>query len=198
MGAFSPVEGIPPRMAERIRLEVFQPTLAEMKRRGAEFSGVLYAGLMWDRSQDRYWVLEFNARFGDPETQVLMPRIQGDVLDWFEAATSRRLEQMPAQVPMARETAVVVVAAAAGYPESPRKGDEVTGLEALAQEEEGPAVFVAGAQRVGSAWQTAGGRVLGIVGMGPSLADARAEAYSRVSKISFSGMHVRRDIGGAR
>lgn len=203
MGAYSPVGGVSAQLEDRVRRQVFEPVLREMSRRGTAFRGVLYAGLMWDRVRDQFWVLEFNARFGDPETQVLLPRMQGDLYEWCCAAAEGKLSEMPASVPMVREAAVVVVAAASGYPEAPRKGDVVEGLG------DGRGFFLAGLALknghlkngdgppgTGAAWLTAGGRVLGAWALGTDLAAARAAAYERLRSIRFSGMHFRKDIGG--
>jgi phosphoribosylamine--glycine ligase len=190
MGAFSPVPGVPAGMEARVQREVFEPVLREMARRGSEFRGVLYAGLMWSRERDRYWVLEFNARFGDPETQVLLPRMDADLFEWCRAAAFGDFGELPARIPMRAETAVVVVAAAEGYPESPRKGDEILGLS------QATGIFVAGAEKSAGIWRTSGGRVLGAMGLGPDLPTARAAAYARLSAVNFKGLHYRRDIGG--
>jgi phosphoribosylamine--glycine ligase len=198
MGAFSPVPGVPASWAARVREEVFGRTLAEMRRRGTPFRGVLYAGLMADFARDRYWVLEFNARFGDPETQALMPRIEGDILPWFEAcATSGGLEGLPAQVPFAREAAVYVVGAARGYPDSPEKGRAIVGLRGSGSQggrgcKDG--YFCAGVAAKDGAWVTSGGRVFGALGMGADLGAARTQAYARLESVRFEGMHFRRDV----
>ncbi len=197
MGAFSPVPGVPEGFAERIRNEVFLPTLRELARRGAPFRGLLYAGLMADFARDRYWVLELNARFGDPETQVLMPRIVDDLYDWCEASALGKLDRLPSRVGFSSESAVVVVGAAKGYPENPEKGAVIRGLQP-ASPAGGELHFVAGASRrsTGAApeWVTSGGGVFGAVGMGSSLEDARKAAYLSIERVSFEGMHYRKDI----
>jgi phosphoribosylamine---glycine ligase len=202
MGAFSPVPGVPASFTERVRREVFLPTLKEMKKRGAPFSGLLYAGLMVDVKADKIWVIEFNARFGDPETQVLLPRIDGDLFDWAEAVAEGRLSSMPERVPFVEDAAVVVVGAAAGYPESPERGKPIAGI-APPKGGERPGVFCAGVERKDGNLVTAGGRVLGAMGYGPTLEAARKDAYARIGAIRFAGMHFRGDIaatsqGGAR
>ncbi len=187
MGAFSPVPGFGPELGERLRREVFEPVLAELSRRDAPFRGLLFAGLMVRRAANgafEYDVLEFNARFGDPETQVLLPRIDGDLLPWLEACARGDLSVMPERVPFTPESAVVVVAAARGYPERPEKGMPISGLT-------GDGFFCAG---VSAGPVVAGGRVLGALGLGPSLADARARAYDTLSRVKFEGMQFRRDI----
>ncbi|MEO5971434.1 MAG: phosphoribosylamine--glycine ligase, partial [Bdellovibrionia bacterium] len=125
MGSFSPVPGVPESWTERVRESVFLPALREMKRRGNPFKGLLYAGLMVDFASNQFWVLEFNARFGDPETQVLMPRIDGDLYPWLKAAAEGNLSSLPPVVPFKKEAAVVVVAASGGYPDSPRVGKQI-------------------------------------------------------------------------
>jgi phosphoribosylamine--glycine ligase len=193
MGAFSPIPGVPADFAERVRREVFLPALKELKARGAEFRGLLYAGLMADFASDRYWVIEFNARFGDPETQVLMPRIDGDVYPWFEACARGDLSQLPPSVPFAPESAVYVVGAARGYPDAPEMGKSISGLHAL-PDRDPEGYFCAGVAQSPGGLVTSGGRVLGALGMGATLADARKLAYSRLSQVGFEGMHFRRDI----
>jgi phosphoribosylamine--glycine ligase len=196
MGAFSPVPQVHgagdlayDEWADRVRERVFEPVLREMTKRGAPFQGLLYAGLMVDFTKRKFWVLEFNARFGDPETQVLMPRIEGDVLDWFEAAASGDLSSLPKQIPFKKEAAVYVVAAAAGYPENPEKGQNISGVIPGAE-----GFFFAGVRRAGEALETSGGRVLGALGTGGSIDEARLDAYLRISKVHFEGLQRRSDI----
>jgi phosphoribosylamine--glycine ligase len=192
MGAFSPVSGVPASWEKRVREEVFLPVLREMRKRGTPFKGVLYAGLMCDFSRDRFWVLEFNARFGDPEAQVLLVRMNGDLYEWCEAAASGKLSRFPEKIPSLKESAVVVVLAAGGYPEKPEKGVEISGLGSV----RAPEVFFAGVKNDSGRFVTSGGRVLGVMGMGANLSAAREQAYQRSSKISFAGMQFRKDIGG--
>lgn len=210
MGAFSPVPGVPAGWGERIHREVFVPVLAELKRRGVPFKGVLYAGLMADFKRDRYWVLEFNARFGDPETQVLLPRMKDDFLDWCEAVAQGDLSALPRHVGYRSEAAVCVVAAAKGYPDAPEKGapieltlpaPEATAASdaSNAKKEAPPQIFFAGVKK-GSAGglEVSGGRVLAAVGMAPEFQAARAQAYRVLAGVRFAGMQARRDIGGAQ
>ena len=198
MGAFSPVPGVPAAWAERMQREVFAPVLAEMKTRGVPFRGLLYAGLMADFARDRFWILEFNARFGDPETQVLLPRMKDDFLDWCEAVAAGDISRLPGRVGYHPEAAVCVVAAAKGYPDSPEKGAPLE-LSLPAAQERGsvPPVFFAGVKRgPAGGLEVSGGRVLVTVGMAPDLARARDEAYHRLEGVRFAGMQARRDIGG--
>lgn len=196
MGAFSPVPGIPAAWTERVREEIFLPTLRELKRRGTPFQGVLYAGLMIDVAADRFWVIEFNARFGDPETQVLMLRLDGDLFEWCLACAEGALARLPAIVPFVREAAVAIVAAAPGYPETPRKGLPISGpTTLLAPVAKGvPDYFFAGVAKAEGQLVTAGGRVLAALGMGGDLNSARRQAYDRLFQVKFEGLQARSDI----
>lgn len=215
MGAFSPIEGLSPGFAERVRREVFEPVLAEMSRRGAPFLGVLYAGLMVDPSRERFWVLEFNVRFGDPEAQVLLPRMADDFLLWAQAVALGDLSGFPTRVPMLPEAAVYVVGASWGYPDKPERGRPIAGpLSQLDRASGVPHYFCAGVARadagaaqnplpVGTATGTGaslsglmtdGGRIFGALGMGMGLARARAQAYERLKRVSFAGMQYRLDV----
>lgn len=199
MGAFSPVPGIPSAWAERVRDEVFLPVLREMNARGTPFRGILYAGLMVDVAADRFWVLEFNARFGDPETQALMLRMDSDLFDWCLAVANRDLGGLPDRVPFRRETSVAVVAAAKGYPDSPVKGAVIQGPETLFKPGSfsEPEYFCAGVSRDGESLKTSGGRVLAALGLGADLGAARRQAYDRLLKVRFEGLQARADIGSA-
>lgn len=190
MGAYAPApKGTPAllREAERIAL---RPVLDELAERGTPFQGVLYAGLMLTAQGPR--VLEYNVRFGDPEAQVLLPRLRGDVFELLLAAATGRLA--PGPLPEIDEAALTVVLAAAGYPGAPRKGDVITGLSEAARIP-GLRVYHAGTERSGEQVVTSGGRVLAVTGFGADLAAAREVAYRGVSAIHFEGMHFRRDIG---
>ncbi|OFZ22534.1 MAG: hypothetical protein A2X94_02725 [Bdellovibrionales bacterium GWB1_55_8] len=193
MGAFSPVPGVPAEFAERMKNEVFLPVLRELERRGAEFKGVLYAGLMWNPRSGKFWVLEFNARFGDPEAQVLLTRMEDDLFPWCEAAARCELDTMPEKMRFSRESALIVVGAAAGYPDSPER-DQVIACEKMIDP---PSLFWGGVRKKSDRYVTAGGRVFGAVGTGASLAEARTRAYARLSTVQFSGMQFRSDIGAS-
>ncbi len=198
MGALSPVPGVPAHWAERMQREVFEPTLRELQKRGCEFKGLLYAGLMVDFAQDRYWVLEFNARFGDPEAQVLLPRMKGDLYEWCRASAKGELAGWPRIVPFSEESAVTIVAAAPGYPQAPQSGILIEGFAAKSREDTMSAVpplFSAAVKKDGDGFVSAGGRVFSVLGMGPSLKVAREKAYAHFSDLSFKGMQLRRDIG---
>jgi phosphoribosylamine--glycine ligase len=191
MGAFSPVPGVPPNGFAKMHDEVFLPILREMKNRGAAFRGLLYAGLMFDAATEKYWVLEFNARFGDPETQVLVPRIDGDFYAWCDASARGNLRDFPRDVPFKKQSAVVVVAAAGGYPvEGFAVGKRIEAPEGTSYEP----IFFAGVRESDGHLVTAGGRVLGALGMGADLRTARDHAYLNLKQIRFDGMHFRTDI----
>jgi phosphoribosylamine--glycine ligase len=158
-----------------------------MARDGIPFRGVLYTGLMITSEGPK--VVEFNARLGDPETQVILPLLETDLLDIFLATVSGELSAI--DVTWKQGNAVCVVMAAPGYPGDYPKGAPIAGLDRL---EENTLVFHAGTQRTGEAVVTSGGRVLGVTGVGDSIVAAREAAYSAVSKISFDGAHYRSDI----
>jgi phosphoribosylamine--glycine ligase len=188
MGSYSPVPGFGPAEVEEIVDRVHRPVVAAMAARGVPFRGVLYAGLMI--GPDGPQVLEFNARFGDPETQAVLPRLRSDLAELFLAAREPGgLAGTSAE--FAEEWAVTVVLASAGYPESSSKGDVIEGLEAAAEIAE---VTHAGTAERDGEIVTAGGRVLNVTGLGTSPAEARDRAYDAASRISFDGMQIRTDI----
>jgi phosphoribosylamine---glycine ligase len=188
MGSYSPVPGFGPAAIERIVDEVHRPVVAAMAARGTPFHGVLYAGLMI--CADGPKVIEFNVRFGDPETQAVLPRLRSDLVDLFRAARDPGgLAGMSAEFD--DDWAVTVVLASAGYPEGSSKGDAISGLEAAAEVAE---VTHAGTAARDGEIVTAGGRVLNVTGLGPDPAAARERAYDAAGRISFDGMQVRSDI----
>jgi phosphoribosylamine---glycine ligase len=190
MGSYSPVPGIDSAEAERITDLVHRPTVAVMKARGIPYRGVLYAGLMLTESGPR--VLEFNARFGDPETQAVLPRLRSDLIGLCLATrTEGGLSGLEAD--FADDWAVTVVLASAGYPESSSKGDVIRGLDAAAGLE-GVEITHAGTARRDGEIVTAGGRVLNVTGLGTSAAEARQRAYDAAELISFDGKQMRTDI----
>jgi phosphoribosylamine--glycine ligase len=191
MGAFSPVPEISPELLDRIRAEVHQPVLDELARRGTPFHGVLYAGLMLTEAGPR--VLEFNVRFGDPETQAVLPRLRSDLLDLLERAT-RPGGLEGAVLEWDARAAVTVVLASRGYPESSSSGDVIRGLDRVPAEIE---VTHAGTAARGGDVVTAGGRVLNLTALGDGIPVARAAAYAAADMIAFEGMQMRRDIAGA-
>lgn len=189
MGAYSPVPFVEDALAERIASDVLAATVRAMAAEGVPYRGVLYAGLMV--TDDGPKVLEFNARFGDPETQVLMPRLDDELAPALAACAEGTLGSMTVSV--SRSAAVTVVLASGGYPEAYETGIEVSGLED-AEGVDGALVFHAGTAERRGRVVTSGGRVLSVSARGDDLADARARAYEACSRISFDGMHYRRDI----
>jgi phosphoribosylamine--glycine ligase len=185
------VPEVSPELLDRIRAEVHQPVIDELARRGTPFHGVLYAGLMLTAEGLR--VLEFNVRFGDPETQAVLPRLRSDLLDLLERATHPGgLEG--ASLEWDARAAVTVVLASRGYPESSSSGDRIEGLDRVPEEVE---VTHAGTAERGGEIVTAGGRVLNVTALGDGVGRARAAAYAAADVVSFEGMQMRRDIAGA-
>jgi phosphoribosylamine--glycine ligase len=190
MGSYSPVPGIDSAEVERLADLVHRPVVDEMKSRGNFYRGVLYAGLMLTESGPK--VLEFNCRFGDPETQAVLPRLRSDLIALCLATrTTGGLSGLEAN--FADDWAVTVVLASAGYPESSSKGDVISGLKEAAAIE-GVEVTHAGTARRDGQIVTAGGRVLNVTGLGPTAAEARRRAYDAAELISFDGKQMRRDI----
>ena len=203
MGAYSPVPivglargaGCPriETVVEEVMAKAVAPTLETLGRRGVPYRGVLYAGLML--TPDGPKILEYNVRFGDPECQVVVPRLASDLATHLAETAAGALRE---PLRWRDEAAVTVVLAAGGYPASPRTGDVIAGLDAAA-EVEGVTVFHAGTaagERPGEI-RTAGGRVLNVTALGATLADARARAYEAAGRISWPGMQYRRDIAAA-
>jgi phosphoribosylamine--glycine ligase len=187
MGSYSPVPGVDPERAEEIAAIAHQPIVDELRRRGTPFHGVLYAGLMMTAAGPK--VLEYNCRFGDPETQAVLPRLRSDLLDLLEAAVKPGgLEG--AEPDWSPDWAVTVVLASRGYPESSSKGDAIAGLD----EVEGAEVFHAGTADEGGRIVTAGGRVLGVTALGATPGEARDRAYEAAERIEFDGRQMRSDI----
>jgi len=190
MGAYAPLDWAPPGLVDDVAARVLQPTVSELARRGTPFVGLLYAGLALTSRGLR--VVEFNVRFGDPETQVVLPLLEpclGTLL--LAAATGRLASTEPLR--WRDGAAVAVVVAAADYPASPRAGDQVDGI-AAAEELAGVHVVQAGTRAAGSRLVSAGGRVLAVVGVGPDVAVARSRAYDGVGRIDVAGSHNRTDI----
>lgn len=195
MGAYSPLEWAPPGLVQEVVDTVARPTIEEMRRRGTPFAGILYVGLALTSAGTR--VVEFNARFGDPETQVVLARLGTPLGGLLRAAATGTLDQV-GELSWRPEHAVTVVIAAKGYPRGPRKGDVIEGLDAVA--ELGPDVRVlhAGSTRTGSGQLVVdGGRVLSVVAVGADLEAARELAYRAVDRVRISGSHHRRDIAQA-
>jgi phosphoribosylamine--glycine ligase len=186
MGTFSPADKVlPPALEKRVREEVLDRFLAGLRADGFDYRGMLFPGLMITKDGPK--VLEFNCRFGDPETQVLLTRLESDLLDLLEATIDQRLHEVtPRWRP---DAAVCVVLASGGYPGSYATGLPIAGLEKCEA-----VVFHAGTKREGDAFLTAGGRVLGVTALAPTLAAARDRAYGAVAGISFDAMQFRSDI----
>jgi phosphoribosylamine--glycine ligase len=200
MGAYSPVPDVPDEQADAIVAAFHRPVLAELARRGTPFRGALYAGLMLTARGPR--LLEYNARFGDPETQVILPRLASALGPVLLAAAQGRLADVrralgleAARLPVLPGAAVGIVLAAAGYPAGPRRGDPISGLGAV---DPATLVFHAGTDRdADGVWRTAGGRVMTVVGRGPNLAAARDAGERAAETVTFDGLQRRRDIAAA-
>ncbi len=192
MGTISPNPVYTAEMADRCMREIFLPTVAAMEQEGCPFKGCLYFGLML--TPDGPKVIEYNARFGDPETQVVLPRLETDLLDIVEAVIDGRLDQL--EIQWSAEPAACVVMASGGYPGSYAKGLEITGLDAMGQVK-GATVYHAGTKYQDGKFLTNGGRVLGVTARGKDLDTALANAYAAVESIHFDGVHYRTDIGKA-
>jgi phosphoribosylamine--glycine ligase len=203
MGAYSPVPGVDDALVDDVTRRFVQPTLDELRRCGIDYRGVLYAGLMLTPDGPR--LVEFNVRFGDPEAQVVLPRLTSDLAALLAAAAAGDLTQAPPPS-FGVDACVTVVLASEGYPSSPRTGDPIEGIAAA--EATGAVVFCAGVARAGDgsaragdgpgdpapALVTAGGRVLAVTGSGPTVAAARDHAYRAAALISWPGRHHRTDI----
>ncbi len=188
MGSYSPVPWLEDGEVESLVEAVHGPVLHELAARGAPFQGLLYAGLMLTDDGPR--VLEFNCRFGDPETQAIVPRLDGDLLEALAAVAAGSLAGV--NLAAGPEAAVTVVLAAAGYPEAPTSGVPIDGIRAA--ESEGALVFHAGTALSGDSLVTAGGRVLDVTALGESVADARERAYRAVEQIELPEVQYRHDI----
>jgi phosphoribosylamine---glycine ligase len=195
MGAYSPSPLVDAALTERIAKTIFAPTVAAMTKMGCPFRGLLYGGLMLTPDRGPM-VIEWNCRFGDPETQAVLPRMQDDLLPWLLAAAQGCLpERTPTWTP---GLSVCVVLAAEGYPGKVRSGDVIAGLADNGQLAGAGAdllVFHAGSKRDGDKLVTGGGRVLGVTALGPDLDSARAKVYAGIDRLSWNGMHYRKDIG---
>jgi phosphoribosylamine--glycine ligase len=189
MGSYSPVPGIDAAHAKALAKAIHQPIVDELRRRGIPYHGVLYAGLMLTPGGVR--VLEFNCRFGDPETQAILPRLNSDLLEaMVRAVTPGGLEDY--ELEWKKSWAVTVVLASRGYPESSSSGDVIDGLRAI--DSLNTEVFHAGTALEGDRVVTAGGRVLAVTGLGETAAEARGKAYDAADRIDFDGKQMRRDI----
>jgi len=190
MGAYSPAPVMDAATDRRVMDEIVTPTIVAMAKEGAPYAGVLYVGLMITRQGPR--VVEFNCRFGDPECQAILPRLDEDILPVFDAVARGR--GLPASLRWRPGSSVCVVLASRGYPATPKVGDPISGLDD-AGALPGVNVFHAGTARRDRSLVTSGGRVLGVQALGPDIRSAIARAYEAVDRIRFDGMQLRRDIG---
>lgn len=190
MGAYSPAPIVTRKIEKQVMEKVMIPTVRAMEQEGRFFKGILYAGIMIHDGLAK--VLEFNARFGDPETQPVLSRLDSDLIDIIEAILDGKLSQI--EIKWKPDSAVCVVMASGGYPGSYEKGMEIAGLDKAASRK-GVMVFHSGTNLKNGKVVTDGGRVLGVTGLGPSVAAAIDTAYSGVKDIHFEGAHYRRDIG---
>jgi len=189
MGAYSPAPVLDEALAREVRETILEPTVRALRRRRIVYKGVLYAGLMITSEGPK--VLEYNVRFGDPEVQAVLPRLQNDLVDVMEAVIREELHELA--LTWSPQSAICVVAASGGYPADYEKGHAITGLEAAARE--GAIVFHAGTASRDGRVVTNGGRVLGVTALGANLAEAQKKAYAALAKIRFEGIYYRRDIG---
>ncbi len=190
MGTIAPNPFYTPEIAERCMQEIFLPTMAAMNAEGRTFKGCLYFGLMLTKNGPK--VIEYNCRFGDPETQVVLPLLKTDLLTIFQAVRDGRLSEVP--VEFSDGAAACVIMASGGYPQKYQTGFEIHGLDAMGQAP-GVTVYHAGTRLEDGKFLTAGGRVLGVTAVGANLDEALAKSYAAAEKISFEGVHYRRDIG---
>lgn len=190
MGTISPNPYYTDELAEECMETIFKPTIAAMEKEGRAFKGCLYFGLMMTPKGPK--VIEYNARFGDPEAQVVLPRLKTDILDIIDAVIDERLDEI--DIEWSDDCSACVVMASGGYPESYKKGIEMFGMDENGQVE-GATVYHAGTKYSDGKFYTNGGRVLGVTATGKTLDEALEKAYAAVGKISFDGAHYRHDIG---
>jgi phosphoribosylamine--glycine ligase len=188
MGAFSPSPNYTNEIADICMKTIFNPTIEAMNKESRPFKGVIYFGLMLTPKGPR--VIEYNARFGDPEAQVILPMLETDLLDIFEAIVDKRLHEI--EIKWRDGSCCCVVMASGGYPEKYETGFEIQGLDNVPDD---IMVFHAGTSLSASKYNTKGGRVLGVTAFGGNLPEAAARAYKGVSKITFKNMYYRTDIG---
>ena len=194
MGAYTPLPWAPADLVDEVQRTVLQPTVDELARRGTPFSGLLYAGLALTARGTR--VVEFNARFGDPETQPLLMLLDSPLGELLHAAATGTLADVPPPR-WKKGAAVAVVLASAGYPETSSSGDVIVGTETIDREDDVDVIHAGTARDGDGRLVTAGGRVLAITAVGSSVADARAKAYEGVASISFPGAQHRHDIAAS-
>lgn len=187
MGAYSPAPVVSTGIMDRVEREIIEPTISGMKEEGNPYAGILYCGLMITKEGPK--VVEYNCRFGDPECQVILPRLKADMLEVIVACTESRLDTV--SIDFDDEVKCCVVLASGGYPESYEKGKVITGLD----EVENAILFHAGTKTEGDQILTNGGRVLNVVGSGKDLKEAIENTYTEVEKIAFDKAYYRSDIG---
>ncbi len=191
MGVFAPSKSYNPEIAKEALDKIIEPTIKAMNNEGRPFYGVLYFGLMLTLNGPI--ILEYNARFGDPETQAILPLLKTDLLDVFDAVLSRDLANI--NIKWEEKASVCVIMASGGYPSEYRKGYEIFGLDNPGFEEDA-FIFHSGTKKVGDKYYyTNGGRVIGVTAIDDDIEKAAAKAYRNIEKISFDGMHYRKDIG---
>ena len=191
MGAYSPAPCVTPAIADAVMATIIRPTLDGMAQDGHPYKGVLYAGLMLTAKGPQ--LIEYNVRFGDPECQVLLPRLKSDLLPALLASRDGVLKDFDLR--WRDEAALCVVLAARGYPDDPLRGSEISGLDAAAASDPTVQIFHAGTKRVGETLVADGGRVLNVVGVAATLAEARSRAYAVIDRIDWPEGFCRRDIG---
>ncbi|MDD4295859.1 MAG: phosphoribosylamine--glycine ligase [Ruminiclostridium sp.] len=190
MGTFSPSRVYTPELAQICMEKIYLPTINALNREGITFKGILYFGLILTDEGPK--VLEYNARFGDPETQVVLPTLETDLVDIFEAVINGTLDKI--NIEWSDAACVCVIMASGGYPENYKKGYEIKGIE-QAELDSNIIVFHAGTKKENGKYYTNGGRVLGVTAIGKDLKHARERAYKAVEKIQFKDAHYRKDIG---
>ena len=193
MGTISPNPYYTDELADECMETIFKPTIEAMQKEGRPFKGCLYFGLMMTPKGPK--VIEYNARFGDPEAQVVLPRLKTDILDIIDAVIDEKLDEI--DIEWSNDCSACVVMASGGYPESYKKGIEMFGMDDNGQVE-GATVYHAGTKYSDGKFYTNGGRVLGVTATGKTLDEALEKAYAAVEKISFDGAHYRHDIGRAK
>ncbi len=193
MGAYAPAPAVKPEILSQVKLNIIKPVLRGMEKEGTPYQGTLYCGLML--TADGPKVMEFNCRFGDPETQVVLPLIDDDLADILYQAATGKLRR--SRIKMHDACAVCVIMASSGYPDSYKTGKRISGLETIDEMEDGVAIFHAGTALKGGTFYTAGGRVLGVTAVGRKneLRETIVTAYNAVQRITFDGAYYRTDIG---
>ncbi|MDD5618684.1 MAG: phosphoribosylamine--glycine ligase, partial [Candidatus Omnitrophica bacterium] len=190
MGAYSPAPVVSKKLMKEILKKVIEPVMKEMIKIGCPYKGVLYAGIMVTKDGPK--VLEFNVRFGDPETQAILPRLKSDLVEVMQIAIDGKLNTI--KLRWAKDNCVCVVLSSKGYPGDYEKGKEISGLDEFRNKKD-VFVFHAGTKLSDGKILTNGGRVLGVTALGKDIQDAINKSYQAIEKIKFEGMHFRRDIG---